>query len=562
MERELNPAIPIARRDPVVRSSRFLLLVVFLAGIGTLGVEMAASRLLAPYFGTSQPIWAVVIGMTLIYLAIGYRLGGALADRTPDEKRLYQIIAWAGLLTGVIPLLSDPILRVSQQALSQIAVGSFLGALAGILVLFAAPTILMAMVSPFAIRLQLKRVEQGISEAGKTAGSLSAISTVGSIVGTFLTVLILIPEIGTARTIYLIAAFLIAIGLIGLRDWRYLLMLVIVGAIAFYTLNTRGNIKTADCFNCSLVHEEESQYNYMQVATRPWKTFRGQNTETVNLILNEGQAIHSIYNEIYDKTGDPLDLLTGGGPWDYFAVTPYFYPQRDASTVHSLLMLGSATGTMPKQFLAIYGDDAKIDSVEIDPQIVAAGREYFKLEDAAVSPKHPNYHVHVDDARYWLETKATKYDVIGMDAYHQPYIPFHLTTVEFFRSVQAHLNDQGVAVINAGKSPNGDDRLGKALAGTMLQVFPQVFIIDTAGFDNQIIVGVNRPVGDGPTNFADNYARMQNPVLRTVMNWSLTEGAEPVRAFTAKQAIFAPFTDDKAPVEKLVDSLIFDFALK
>src|SRR5688572_32890923 len=114
MERQLPAAPQVAKRDVVVRSSRFLLLVVFLAGIGTLGIEMTASRLLAPYFGTSQPIWAVVIGLTLIYLAIGYRLGGTLADQRPDERTLYQIITWSGFLTGFIPLLSDPILRFSQ----------------------------------------------------------------------------------------------------------------------------------------------------------------------------------------------------------------------------------------------------------------------------------------------------------------------------------------------------------------------------------------------------------------------------------------------------------------
>jgi MFS family permease len=220
MERDIPAQPQVAPRETAQGSSRFLLLVVFLAGIGTLGIEMVASRLLAPYFGTSQPIWAVVIGLTLIYLTIGYRLGGTLADRRPEEKLLYQIITWAGFVTGLIPLLSDPILRFSQGTIARVAVGSFLGALFGVLILFAVPVVLMAMVSPFAIRLQLKRVENGIATAGRTAGSLSALSTIGSIVGTFLTALYLIPAIGTARTTYLIAAFLIVVGMIGLRDGR------------------------------------------------------------------------------------------------------------------------------------------------------------------------------------------------------------------------------------------------------------------------------------------------------------------------------------------------------
>jgi MFS family permease len=556
MEREVPASPRVAQRDIVVRSGRFLLLVVFLAGIGTLGVEMVASRLLAPYFGTSQPIWAVVIGLTLIYLTIGYRLGGRLADRRPDEKVLYQVIIWGGFLTGFIPLLSDPILRFSQGTIARLAVGSFLGALFGVLILFAAPVILLAMVSPFALRLQLRRYAEGIAVAGTTAGSISAISTVGSIVGTFLTALFLIPEIGTASTIYLMAAFLVVVGLIGLRDWRYLIALLIVAGLAFYTLSTHQAIKSADCSGCTLVAEAESAYNYIQVATSQNPVYGPQ----VNLILNEGQAIHSIYHPRFEQSGDPRDLLTGGGPWDYYAVTPYVYPDRDPSSITSMAMLGSATGTVPKQFLAIYGPQARIDAVEIDPRIIQFGHEYFAMQDASVDPRHPNYHVYAEDARYWLATTDGTYDVIGMDAYHQPYIPFHLTTVEFFQQVRQHLTPDGVAVVNAGKAPNGDDRLGRAMASTMRAVFPQVFIIDTVGFGNQLVIGVNRPVGDGVANFMANFDRMQVPALRMVMDWSLRPRL--VREFDPATATFTPFTDDKAPVEQLIDSLIFNQALQ
>jgi hypothetical protein len=130
--------------------------------------------------------------------------------------------------------------------------------------------------------------------------------------------------------------------------------------------------------------------------------------------------------------------------------------------------------------------------------------------------------------------------------------------MEFFQLVRSHLAPDGVAVVNAGKGPDGDDRLGVALAGTMRQVFPQVFVIDTAGFGNQILVGVNRPVGDGALNFEQNFERMQVPVLRQVMDWSLNKGPAPVREFLASEARYEPFTDDKAPVEQLIDSLIFD----
>lgn len=536
------------------QSDFFLLLVVFLAGIGTLGVEMIMPRLLAPFFGTSQPIWAVVIGMTLIYLAIGYRLGGSLADRRPDERILYRLIAWAGLFCGFIPLLARPILRLAQQSLSSIAAGGFIAALIGVVLLFAAPVILMAMVSPFAIRLQIHRVTDGIAAAGRTAGSISALSTLGSIVGTFLTVLVLIPTIGTERTVYLFAGFLLVLGIIGLRDLRYAIMLLIVTALAAYTLITNEQIKSADCYRCRLIFETESTYNYIQVAEQEITFSDGSLDRRINLLLNEGQAIHSSYRTRYRETGDPLDLLTGGGPWDYFAVAPYFYPQRDPASVTSLALLGSATGTIPKQFLAIYGPQSRVDGVEIDPRITQIGRDYFDLE--ADTPAYPNYTVHTQDARYWLETTSQTYDIIGMDAYHQPYIPFHLTTLEFFHAVKAHLNPDGVAVVNAGLPPSGDDRLVNALGSTMLAVFPQVFVIDTPSGASSILVGVNRPVGDGVANFAENATRTQVPALQVVMDWARNKGSGPVREFRLEQARFQPFTDDHAPVELLIDSMM------
>jgi predicted membrane-bound spermidine synthase len=537
-------------------STRFLQLVVFLAGVGTLGIEMVMPRLLAPFFGTSQPIWAVVIGMTLLYLALGYRLGGSLADRKPDERVLYRLIAMAGLTCAFIPLIARPILGLAQQSLRDIAAGGFVAALIGVVLLFALPVTLLAMVGPFAVRLQIIRMQDGIAAAGRTAGSISALSTIGSIVGTFLTVLLLIPAIGTEWTIYLFAVFLIGLAVWGLRDWRFLLLLPLVAGLAFYTTAGRQVIKSADCYRCRLVAEDESQYNYIQVAYQDFAYADGLPDPRMVLVLNEGRARHSVYRLRYAESGDPLDLLTDGGPWDYFSIAPYVYAGREPESVQSMLMLGSAAGTVPKQFLAIYGPQTRIDAVELDPQIIELGRRYFDMEDR--NPAFPNYRVYAADARYWLATSADSYDVIAMDAYHQPYIPFHLTTVEFFQEVQAHLNPDGLAVVNAGRPPGGDDRLVNAIAGTMRNVFPQVFIIDTRRpSSNGIIIGVNQPVGDGVANFQQNAVAMDIPALQVVMYWALVEGDGPVREFSPAEARFPPFTDDRAPVEQLIDGMIF-----
>lgn len=542
------------------RSDRFLILVVFLAGVGTLGIEMVMPRLLAPFFGTSQPIWAVVIGMTLVYLAIGYRLGGVLADRRPDERLLYQLIAWAGTICAVIPLLARPVLGLAQSSLRGVEAGGFLGALAAVVLLFAAPVILMATVGPFAVRLQLIRLAAGVEAAGRTAGTISAVSTLGSIVGTFLTVLVLIPAIGTAGSLFLFAAFLVALGAIGWRNWRALLMLAAVAALTGGYYATAAAIKRADCYNCGLVAEAESGYNYIQVADQQIVYADGTVDPRRVLILNEGQAIHSVYRLKYRQTGDPLDLLTDGGPWDYFSVAPYVFPDVSPEDVRSMAMLGSAAGSVPKQFLAIYGSDTTVDAVEIDPAIIEAGRRYFDMEDQ--DPAFPGYTTYAQDARYWLATTDRRYDVIGMDAYHQPYIPFHLTTVEFFQQVKDHLSERGVAVVNAGRPSSGDDRLVNALASTMLEVFPQVFIIDTR-FSNALLIGVGQPVGDGVANFIANAAQIEPQALQLVMYWALNEGRfGPMREFTRDQARYEPFTDDRAPVEQLIDGLIFSEAVR
>jgi MFS family permease len=548
--------------------TRFLLVVVFLAGIGTLGIEMVMPRMLAPFFGTSQPIWAVVIGMTLAYLAVGYWLGGRLADRRPDQRLLFWLISWAGLLCAVIPLVARPVLSLAQLSLRAVAAGGFLGALAAVLLLFAAPVILMATVGPFAIRLQLIRADQGMAEAGRTAGTISALSTLGSIVGTFLTVLVLIPLIGSNATLFLFAAFLVLLGFAGLREPRALLMLAGVVALTVTHYLLADVVKRADCYGCTLIAEAESSYNYIQVADQEVVYSDGTIDTRRVLVLNEGQAIHSVYRLKYRETGDPLDLLTDGGPWDYFAIAPYVYADTAPEDVSSLALLGSAAGSVPKQFLAIYGPETRIDAVEIDPAIVELGRDYFDLEDQ--DPAFPNYTTYAMDARAWLATATRTYDVIGMDAYHQPYIPFHLTTVEFFREVKARLEPRGVAVVNAGRPASGDDRLVHALGSTMLEVFPEVYLIDTR-FSNAILIGVNEPAGDGVANFVANASTLaaaaeadpRYRALQLVQYWALNEGRfGPIRPFTRIEANSAPFTDDKAPVEQLIDGLILSEAAR
>ena len=246
--------------------SAFLLLIVFAGGMTSLGVELSASRLLDPYFGNSLIIWANLIGLVLIYLTVGYYLGGKVADRFPQEAVLYQITAWAGFTIGLVPFVARPILRLAAFDFANPAVGIIVGSFFGVLLLLAVPITLLGCVSPFAIRLAVRDVES----AGNIAGSVYALSTMGSIVGTFAPVLLLVPNIGTRNTFLVFSLILLVLSLIGLAITRhrravpYGLMLVAILALARFV--PAGVIRAAQ--GGTLLYETDSAYNYIQVVQR------------------------------------------------------------------------------------------------------------------------------------------------------------------------------------------------------------------------------------------------------------------------------------------------------
>ncbi len=512
-----------------VNSRRLLLPLVFVSGMASLGVEFGASRLLAPYFGTSLYVWGVLIGLVLIYLSIGYVIGGRLADRRPSPDLLFQLTAWAGLWIGLIPLTAYPILLESQQGFASISVGLVLGTLLAVVLLFAVPVILLGCVSPFAIRLLLTDVRTG----GNTAGAVYALSTGGSILGTFLPVFWLIPTFGSRAMLIMFSVALLVLSVAGLwprtltglwpRRWVFAAFLVIVLLGAWFLPH---GIKPPEVG--TLLYEKDSAYQYIQVVRD------GTRTE---LILNEGQAIHSIY--------DSESLLTGG-PWDYFMLGSYFRPAQAREPRPSrVAILGLAGGTEARQVTEVYGPSVDITGVEIDPDILSLAYRYFHLGDAHVRPV-------VQDARYWLATDSGRYDLIAMDAYRQPYIPFHLTTREFFQLARDHLSPGGSVVVNAGRTAT-DYRLVDALASTMNAVFPNVYLVDVAPFNNTMIYGTTGPVT--LDDVRHNLALAQEPIVRQVADTAIGPGQLRPSPYHSQV-----FTDDLAPVERLIDEIIFGYA--
>ena len=198
--------------SPSGRRDWLLVLLVFVAGAVSLAIEMAASRLLAPDFGSTLFVWASLIGLILLYLTVGYYLGGLLADRYPRPQLFYSLAIAAALLTALIPAIAPPVLNWALFTFSTLSSNVFYGSLVSVILLFALPMILLGCISPFAIRLRVERV----GRSGRNAGLLYAISTAGSIVGTFLPVLVVMPAIGTAYTFLVFAGALLLVSVIGL----------------------------------------------------------------------------------------------------------------------------------------------------------------------------------------------------------------------------------------------------------------------------------------------------------------------------------------------------------
>lgn len=511
------------------RNNALLLLVVFIGGMTSLAVELTAARFIGNYFGSALPVWAAIIGMVLLYLTIGYLLGGRLADRNPSQAYLFRLTMWAGFLCGLIPFVAGPILQFATIGIRDVLANVFLGSLISVILLLAVPTVLLGCVSPFAIRLQTRAVES----SGNTAGVIYALSTMGSILGTFLPVLVLIPNIGTRNSFLFFSYALMIPSLVGLlvysgrRSVVYAIFIAII--IGLTVVVPRSVVRAAQAGE--LIYETESAYNYIQVI---------QSGDTRYLMLNEGHAVHSIYN--------PNQLLTRG-EWDYFAVAPYFNKNYRTEELRRVAVIGLAAGTVPRQLTAIYGP-IPIDGVEIDAAITAVGRRFFDMN-------LPNLNVIIQDGRYFSRTTDETYSLIGIDAYHQPYIPAQLTTVEFFQECYNHLDERGVVLLNAGRTAT-DYRLLNALAATMRQVFPHVYIIDIpyqAGWSviNNLVVGTKQPTRI--EYFAENTARMTNPLLREIAESALVGG---IREFNETALIF---TDDKAPVEYVTDQMILGYAL-
>ena len=287
------------------------------------------------------------------------------------------------------------------------------------------------------------------------------------------------------------------------------------------------------------MYEKETAYNYVQVVeVNPNTVVARQPAGTRFLLLNEGQGVHSVYH--------PEQLQTFA-TWDMFLAAPYFNPPEYRYTeIDRIAIIGLAAGTIAQQYTAVYGP-ITIDGIEIDPGIVEAGRQYFAMT-------LPNLNVVVEDGRYGLGQLEGQYDLVAIDAYRVPYIPWHLTTQEFFSEVRTALAPEGVVMINVGRAAE-DRRFVDAIAATMQTVFPSVHAIDVPYSFNTMLVATQVPTT--PANLTAHLAMLPedaHPLLRDTLQLA-------VQSLTAVGPSDILFTDDRAPVETLINTMIIEFIL-
>ncbi len=498
----------------------FLYLTEFFSGMSVMAIELGASRLLAPYFSSSQIVWTIIIGAIMIAMALGNIWGGRLADKNPSPDKLYFRILIVALWTAAIPFLGKFVIAGVSLFLAMLVGQNFLiwASLLSCMLLFVFPLMLLGSVSPALVKYAVRSLD----ENGRTVGELNALNTIGSIIGTFTPTFITIPLVGTAWTFIIFAAILALIGLTYFISARKNLVRVsvTVGLIAVFSA-LAGLVPFAFFRPSEGLYEDESIYNYLQVT---------EDERDVVLSTNVLFGVQSITKKDGGLTGMYYDYALAG---------PYMAGVTEKDEL-SVLILGMGSGTFASQCYR-YFDNAVMTGVEIDKKIIDLAYDRFGL------PRDERIRCVEFDGRAYLRT-ADVYDVILVDAYRDVTVPFQMASVEFFREVRAHLAEDGVMVVNLNMYSSAENSIDKYLCDTVAAVFPTVYVADSGS--NRIVYA--SADGGIAERFRETYATADDTLAATLytVDHSLTlyEGGERI------------LTDDKAPVEllgmRVIDEMI------
>jgi len=412
---------------------------VFIAGAIVMALEITGSRILAPYFGNSLSVWGSLIGVVLTGLSLGYYLGGRLADRNPNFRTFSLIIFYAGISILFIPFVSSQVLNL----ITNLDLGERFSSLLATTLLLAFPTVMLGMVSPYAIKLSTKN----LNKLGNIAGNLYALSTLGSIFGTFFSVFYLIPEFGVKTILLSFGIILMVVSIMGL-GLRFKLFLISALILSFLPLNMI--VPKLFSHTGNVIYEKETPYSHLDVV---------DSKGTRTLYLN-GLSHSAMY---LNNTNDLVFLYT-----EMFNLAFAFN-----SNIQNVLFIGGGGFSTPKYFLENY-PDMIVDVVEIDPDVIKVAKDYFNLkEDTRLS-------IYNRDGRVYITNSNKKYDLIVLDAYSKTYVPFHLMTKEFFMELKKDLTPDGIVASNMITSLLGDTSdLFKAEYKTISQIFSNLYVFPT-----------------------------------------------------------------------------------
>ena len=510
--------------NTILKNKIYLYLTEFFAGMSVMAAELGASRLLAPYFSSSQIVWTIIIGTIMIAMALGNIYGGRAADKNPDPDRLYIRIIIAAVWLAAIPVLGKYII-VGISGLMIFAVNSNLLIWAGFvtcMVIFVYPLFLLGTVTPSLVKYTV----DSLDHSGRTVGLLNASNTIGSIIGTFVPTFVTIPAVGTSATFLIFAGILLLLAAIYFISAKRKLIPVVIAVVVTVVCCIFGATSSFAFWQSDIEYEGESVYNYLQVT---------EDDEQVVLSTNVLFGVQSML----EKSGG----LTGMY-YDYAMAGPYMAGVHEQDNLE-VLILGMGTGTYATQ-CSRYFDNLHFEGVEIDEKIIALSRQYFELPESV--------EVTLYDGRAFLNAIDKTYDIIMVDAYQDITIPFQMSTVEFFTLVKEHLNDGGVMVMNMNMRAGGDEGINAYLSDTVASVFGEVYTVDVARSSNVELFAAESG-SEILKRMTENVGVEKNVELNALM----TKILDNISAYQSGGKIM---TDDRAPVELLgiraIDDLIFD----
>ena len=524
---------------PILKSKIFLYVTEFFSGMAVMAAELGASRLLAPYFSSSQIVWTIIIGTIMIALALGAVFGGRWADKDPNPDKLYFRILVAAVWIALIPLVGKYLIILISGLLIVTVSTNFLviAAFASCMIIFVPPLFLLGTVTPGLNKFATDSLENNASVVGR----LSACNTVGSILGTFLPTFVTIPAVGTFVTFLIFSGLLLALPIVYFFAAKARRVVCAV-SVAVFAASACVSPLTGFAFwenRSTIAYEGESIYNYLQV-----KNLSDRTILSTNVLF----GVQSVTMKDKGLTGMYYDTALAAPAL--------------ASHADSALILGMGTGTYARQ-LRQYYPDMRVTGVEIDQKITdLAGRYFDEPSDIEVSTY---------DGRAWLAASENTYDVIMVDAYQDITIPFQMSSAEFFDLVRSHLNPGGVMVVNMNMISDGRRSINEALTDTISSVFGSdaVRTADVPGTTNRELFARNAGGSGDMAGLSDPAALESAAYDRThshELASTMADVAGRMQAVDdpAEQADATILTDDEAPVEVLgmraIDNIIAEEA--